>query len=198
MDSKVEAKASIETQFSDTNNASEESNEIDFNAKSMSFRNLFKVNSKAEKLNDIRVKDAIKENELGQKISDEKKLKFLKPLSVIMLFLIVFCVSICTIVYLTYHQKSPNSSEYGSVKVEEPNLSEADMSSQHTASPHLQTISKTMSRFRIMNIFRRRQEQDSHDSHSSASPYSDDSQSLSVNNDEKSNHEVENIKIEHT
>ena len=60
--------------------------------------------------------------------------------------------------------------------------------SQHMGSPQIQSTGKIMSRFRRFNLFRRRQEDQ--DVTSSQSPYSDDSQSLSVNNDDKPNNET--------
>lgn len=142
-------------------------------AKAMQFRNLVKTDSKAEQLNEKKM-----ENNSDQ--SNNQKLKYLKPLSVIMLFVIVFSVSICTIIYLTYHQKS-NNREYDSVKVDEPNLSD-ETDTSHSASPQVQ---KGKSKMRNLRLFKKKNSQDTISN-------SEDSQNLSACNDEKLSQDTEN------
>jgi len=168
---------SFSSEINNNNQLSNETSEkvLSLKAKAMQFRNLVKTEPNTEQLNDKEIKNG---DLVVQK--DNKKLKFLKPLTVIMLFVIVFSISICTIIYLTYHQKS-NNREYDSVKVDEPTLSDETDTSQHTASPQVQ---KTSNKMRKLRFFKTKKNQD-------AISNSEDSQNLSASNDEKSSQEIE-------
>lgn len=157
------------------NQANESSDQVlSLKAKAMQFRNLVNADTKAEQLNE-------KKTENVPDKRNSQKLKYFKPLAVIMLFVIVFCISICTIIYLTYHQKS-NNTEYDSVKVEEPNLSDETDTSQHTASPQVKNIN---SKIRRLRFFMKKKSQDTISN-------SEDSQNISASNDEKSSQDLEN------
>ncbi len=147
---------------------------LSLKAKAMQFRNLANADTKAEKLNE-------KKTENISDKTNSHKLKYVKPLGVIMLFVIVFCISICTIIYLTYHQKS-NKTEYDSVKVDEPNLSDETDTSQHSASPQVQSIN---SKIRRLRFFMKKKSQDTLSN-------LEDSQNVSTSNDEKSSQDLEN------
>jgi hypothetical protein len=82
---------SFSSEINNNNQLSNETSEkvLSLKAKAMQFRNLVKTEPNTEQLNDKEIKNG---DLVVQK--DNKKLKFLKPLTVIMLFVIVFSISI--------------------------------------------------------------------------------------------------------
>ena len=99
---------------------------LNMSAKAMQFRNLFEANSEVKKLVKVENKSMQVKGELDKPSS---RMKILQPLTIISIFLVIFFVSIGTIVYLTYHQKT--NDQYGSVKTS-ADVSDADMESNHT------------------------------------------------------------------
>jgi hypothetical protein len=96
------------------------SEEVSLSAKAMQFRNAQEFNKK----NLITDASSSKVNPSARTSS------IMQPLLIILVFFIIFSISIGTIAYLTYHQKSTISDDYSSVKqhdAEDP-TSSADMS----------------------------------------------------------------------
>lgn len=69
---------------------------------------------------------------LSESKTSSRQVNMLQPLLIIMVFLIIFSISIGTIAYLTYHQKSSSENDYSSVKQNdvEDQMTGSDVNSQ--------------------------------------------------------------------
>lgn len=99
---------------------------VNLSDKAMQFRNVYKVKLEEDKkFITTESKDTIRESPKADKSTQTKSLNILQPLSIILVFLVIFAISIGTIIYLTYNQH-----DYKNVKVNDPEAETVESNNQ--------------------------------------------------------------------